>query len=69
MLLREMEENTELQGLPSTAAVKPVNVVSGVPGGCRCVFDGVEVLAVADQQLLYGHGGLFMEQRCLLVVH
>lgn len=35
----------------------------------RSVFDSIAVLAVAHQQLLYGHRRLLMEQSCLLCVH
>lgn len=40
----------------------------GLPNGC-CMFDSVEVLAIACQQLLYGHGGFLMEQSCLFCLH
>lgn len=39
-----------------------------VPDGC-CVFDSVEVLTVACQQLLYGHRGFLVEQSCLFCLH
>lgn len=47
----------------------PISIYERIlPDGC-CVFDSIEVLAIASQQLFNGHCGFFVEQSGLFRLH